>query len=436
MLTIAALLPAVLSCLLLGAHFYRAGSVGLAAACAAVPLLFLARRGWIATAAQGLLVAGAVVWLHTTVKLAGMRQAAGQPWLRMLLILGAVAAFTAGAALLLELSRVRGWFSAHARTAAPSAVAFLLAFGTLALIQVKVQRPLLLLERFVPGAGWIEALALAAYAAFLTEKLLDPAQVSRWRTRAWAIFSAVFFGQLALGLSGFETFLMTGKLHLPVPAMIVAGPLYRGGGLLMPILFGAALLLVGPAWCSHLCYIGAWDNALARTRRRPRPLPGWARHGRLAMLALVVLAALGLRWAGVPGTVAAVAGLAFGLTGVALMVLWSRRTGTMAHCIAFCPVGWLATTLGRVSPFRMRIGSSCTACNACTFTCRYDALRPEHLEAGRPGPNCTLCGDCLASCRTMLIEYRFPGLSPRHARAAFVVVVTVLQALFLGVARI
>ena len=51
-----------------------------------------------------------------------------------------------------------------------------------------------------------------------------------------------------------------GEMHLPVPALILAGPLYRGEGFFMLFLFLSTVLIVGPAWCSWLCYVGAWDN--------------------------------------------------------------------------------------------------------------------------------------------------------------------------------
>ncbi|HDJ22855.1 MAG TPA: 4Fe-4S binding protein [Candidatus Aminicenantes bacterium] len=67
-------------------------------------------------------------------------------------------------------------------------------------------------------------------------------------------------------------FLMTGKLHLPVPALILAGPIYRGTLSFMLILFLVTIVLVGPAWCSHLCYVGAWDDIACRRKRRLVPL--------------------------------------------------------------------------------------------------------------------------------------------------------------------
>ena len=97
------------------------------------------------------------------------------------------------------------------------------------------------------------------------------------------------------------------------------------------------LLLVGPAWCSQLCYLGAWDNLAATAERRARKTPRWLPALRWAILGAVVLAALGLRAAGVPGPVAAALGIAFGLGGVGVMLLLSRRKGVMVQCVGYCP---------------------------------------------------------------------------------------------------
>lgn len=314
--------------------------------------------------------------------------------------------------------------------------AFLTTATLLVLIQVLVRRPVILAERFWVGGGIVEAALLSAYAGLVAHAMSDERRSARWRRRAWVLFSAVFFAQLALGLVGLGEFLMTGVLHLPVPAMIVAGPLYRGAGLFMPILFVVATLLAGPAWCSHLCYLGGWDLLAARATRRPRRLPSWRRAAQVGMLAAVGGVALALGLAGASPIVATGLGLAFGLAGVAVMLTWSRRTGQMTHCLTWCPIGVLATTIGRLSPWRMRIAPGCDDCGACTPACRYDALWPEHLRARRPGPSCTLCGDCVRVCKRRFIEYRVFRLSPRASRLAFLVVIVSLHAVFLGVARI
>lgn len=89
------LLPVILSCLLLGAHFYRAGQVPLVALCLAAPLLLLLRKPWVPRLFQALLVLGALEWLRSLYVFAAMRIAFEQPWLRLAVILGAVALFTA-----------------------------------------------------------------------------------------------------------------------------------------------------------------------------------------------------------------------------------------------------------------------------------------------------------------------------------------------------
>ncbi len=317
-----------------------------------------------------------------------------------------------------------------------AAAAGLLAMGLLCLVQWFVHPPMLLAERFIRGAGWVEAVILAIYAALVCRAMLDPARQPRWRRFTWRLFSMVFYGQLLLGLAGIEKCLMTGKLHLPVPAVIAAGPAWRGDGFFMLGLFLSTVLLTGPAWCSHLCYLGAWDDLAATRRHGAGPLPRWTRVGKTVFASAVVIAAFLMGFAGVPGHAAALTGGAFGILGVAVMVLFSTRSGAMAHCLFWCPIGVLATRLGRISPFRLVIDPSCTRCKACFRTCRYDALSEEDLERGHPAVSCTLCGDCMASCRHGSIRYRFAALSGDHARALFIVLVSALHSVFLGLARI
>ncbi|HEY9069880.1 MAG TPA: 4Fe-4S binding protein [Candidatus Ozemobacteraceae bacterium] len=307
----------------------------------------------------------------------------------------------------------------------------------LALSSWKARMPLLLADRFLPGAGILEILLLASYGTWIHGLLQDPRRSSVIRSRIWGLFSVVFFAQLALGLAGFERFLMTGALHLPVPALIVGGPLYRGEGLFMLILYGATLLMAGSAWCSHLCYIGAWDHACAGSANAVRrEYPAGAPWFRVLTIAATVGFALGLRWVGASGKAALAVAAGFGLGGIAVMLVFSRRLGRMMHCTAYCPIGLLSTTLGRLNPFRIRIAPTCDACGACSRSCRYGALGPEHLHRQSPGQTCTLCGDCLAACVRGNLGYAFPGLDRNRARSLFLVIVVILHTVFLGVARI
>lgn len=103
-------IPACLALFLLGAHFFRAGSVILAAVCAALPLLMLVRRRIALRVLQFALASGVTIWIHTAVVLTRMRMQLGAPWLRMLLILTAVALFTGWCVWLLNAKRVKQRF--------------------------------------------------------------------------------------------------------------------------------------------------------------------------------------------------------------------------------------------------------------------------------------------------------------------------------------
>lgn len=306
----------------------------------------------------------------------------------------------------------------------------------LIIVQVMVERPMLMVDRFFPGMGWLEIVALALYAGFITPKILNPKTSIRWRTILWLTFSIIFFSQLTLGVLGFERFLMTGKLHLPIPALIIAGPVYRWEGFFMPILFGCTLLFIGPAWCSYFCYIGGWDFLASQQIKRPRSMPKWRQTVRLTLLVLVVSIAYLLGQSGMAVSVAIWTAALFGLVGIAIMASVSRRQGNMVHCTLYCPIGVVANVLGKISPFRLRINDSCTACRKCSMVCRYDALSPADLDRKKPGLSCTLCGDCVGSCKDSFIQYSFPGLSPQLARTIFVIIVVSFHAVSIGIARI
>jgi ferredoxin len=428
-------IPLLLSWALLAAHHLRAGEPGLIGLWLSLPLALLLRRRWADHALQIILVGGAVEWVLTLQDLVRMYAQLGRPSLRATLILGGVAAFTVLSALVLG-TRGRRQQLPAADPVGSGLGAFLLAGILLMVAQLVVDPPVILLERFLRGGGWWQGAVLAFYAGWLADKLRDPGAVRKLRPVVWLGFSGVFFVQLLLGLAGMEKLLMTGTLHLPVPALIAAGPIYRGGGFFMVILFASSVLVLGPAWCSWLCYIGAWDDRAARLRQRPGQLPTWRGHLRLAVLVIVMGTAFLLGRLGVGAAAAVWLAAGFGLVGVGLMVSWSRRTGHMTHCTAWCPMGWLATRLGRLSPWRLRISDSCLDCGACTPVCRYDALSPENVRQRVPGEACTLCGDCQSACSTHSIQYRWFSADPERARQVFFLIVAAWHAVFIGVARL
>jgi hypothetical protein len=101
----------LLALAVLGAHFFRGGSVALVMACLALMALAAIPRRWAAQAIQASLVLGALEWLRTLGVLASARMAAGQLALRLIAILAAVAVLTALAALVFRHARLVDFYS-------------------------------------------------------------------------------------------------------------------------------------------------------------------------------------------------------------------------------------------------------------------------------------------------------------------------------------
>ncbi len=314
-------------------------------------------------------------------------------------------------------------------------IVFTLTFFLLAFVQIKVERPMLLAERFIEGAGWIEILLISIYGAFVAFKMQDPMNVPKWRKITWTIFSIVFFTQLIIGLSGFEKFLMTGKLHLPIPMMIIGGPIYRAQLSVMTILFLSTVILTGPAWCSHLCYFGAFDN-LASGGKTSKEILKHKGAIKSTILILVIAMAIILRWLNVSMLLATIIAVAFGLTGISIMILISVKRKKMVHCVMYCPVGTVVNIFKYVNPFRMYIDKSCTLCMHCTKFCKYDALNPVDIRNSKPSITCTLCGDCLAGCHHNSIKYKFLNMKPENARNLYLILTISLHAACIALARI
>lgn len=98
-MTVLHLLPITLSLLVLGAHFLRGGYGPLMVATALMFPLLAVRRPWAARVVQAALALGALEWARTLVRLASLRMQAGEPVLRLVIILGAVCAVTGLSAL-------------------------------------------------------------------------------------------------------------------------------------------------------------------------------------------------------------------------------------------------------------------------------------------------------------------------------------------------
>jgi len=314
-------------------------------------------------------------------------------------------------------------------------IVFILTFILLAFVQLKVEKPMLLAERFLKGSGWVEILLISCYGAFIVNKMKDPMNVPKWRKISWTTFSLVFFTQLIIGLSGFDKFLMTGKLHLPIPMMILAGPIYRGQLSVMTILFLSTVILTGPAWCSQLCYFGAFDNLSSGGKTSKEILRNKGAI-KSTVLILVIAMAIILRWLNISMLISTLAAIAFGTGGILIMIFFSMKRKKMVHCVMYCPIGTLVNIFKHVNPFRMYIDQSCTLCMNCTKFCKYDALNPSDIKNSKPSITCTLCGDCLAGCHHNSIKYKFLKMKPEQARNLYLVLTISLHAACLALARI
>lgn len=312
---------------------------------------------------------------------------------------------------------------------------FIFTFALLAAVHINIERPMLLIERFFKGWGWAEIVIVSGYGSVIAYFMQDTAKAPVWRRITWTVFSVFFFLQLAAGLFISEKFLMTGDLHLPIPAMIIAGPLYRGELSVMTALFISTLVLTGPAWCSHLCYFGAFDNAASNVKKSRPPLLN-KKAVKATTLALVIAVTLLLRFLNVPVLIVTVIALAFGITSIGIMVFSSAGKGKMVHCIKYCPIGTIVNVLKNINPFRMYIDSACNLCMRCSIHCKYDALGVDDIKRKKPGYTCTLCGDCLPTCHSNSIKYRFFSLKPETARYLYLFLTISIHSVFFGLARI
>ena len=114
------LIPVILSSMLLAAHFSRTGSSVLSLAAIALPFLLLVRKPWAARTVQLALVLGGLEWLRAAWGYVQQRMALGEPWTRLLVILGVVALFTWASALVFRSSRLRPiWFGSEVEQEPP-----------------------------------------------------------------------------------------------------------------------------------------------------------------------------------------------------------------------------------------------------------------------------------------------------------------------------
>jgi hypothetical protein len=115
------LTPAVLSLLVLAAHFLRRGEwLQCIAVLALLGALLFKRSSWVPRTTQIVLVAATLLWARTLTEMLKQRQADHEPAGRLVVILGSVIAVNVLAALLLAAGRVsRAYATKSPSTPAP-----------------------------------------------------------------------------------------------------------------------------------------------------------------------------------------------------------------------------------------------------------------------------------------------------------------------------
>ena len=93
------LLPVIFSFLILSAHFSRGNLFILSIICLLIPLLLFIKKGWVVRTMQTLLIFGSIEWIRALFMYANERQAIGEPYIRLAIIIGIIALFTGLSAL-------------------------------------------------------------------------------------------------------------------------------------------------------------------------------------------------------------------------------------------------------------------------------------------------------------------------------------------------
>lgn len=426
--------------LLLGAHFYRAREYGLLLCMTGMMLFHASRSAWKHYAVSFILLCGMLEWFQAANVIMQVRMMMDLPWMRAAGILVIVAFLTGLGGAVQYRQAGKGIDEGEDADALLKARVFIAVFVILYTIRQNVPVEMLLLERFFHGYGAVQIFLAAWYGAFVAGILIDGKRRQQWRILLWLIFGTAFFAQFALGLMGLEKMLLSGRLHVPIPAFILYGPLFRDSLSPMPFIVLVSVLSLGTAWCSMLCYFGPFD-ALACGNKRMRPLPPFLRSclrwGRIMLLFFGIGMTYWLSLSDLQTEIVLSIAISYGVLSMMIMAGISRRYGVMLHCSTACPMGLIVSVCGRLSPWRLKVDRQrCNDCGRCEQACRWQAITAETRAQGRPLLRCTLCRDCIGSCSRKALSLRCAGLDPQTSDRLFSGMLAVSMAVFLAVAMV
>lgn len=93
--------------ILLAAHFSRADNDILAGISLLIPFLFLIKQKWVILSLEMIAYVAAVFWLIGAYQYIQIRIAAGDDWIRLLIIMGAVALYSAWTGFFLRSGKIK-----------------------------------------------------------------------------------------------------------------------------------------------------------------------------------------------------------------------------------------------------------------------------------------------------------------------------------------
>lgn len=205
-------------------------------------------------------------------------------------------------------------------------IAFLTTVAVVFLVTALMGQGLLATHRLRGGVGrLLLTIVLGVYAAVLAERMVNARRHAKVRRFYWRLYSLLFIGQLVMGLVISSAWLAGAAPRLPHPFFMFLQNMGQGGAPHLVFLWAISIILTGPAFCAHLCWMGSWDQFAAGTKKRPSLAPSW----RIRLGWAVIVMGTGLALISfAPAKAAATFGFVWTLGALFIMVIVSRRRGS------------------------------------------------------------------------------------------------------------
>lgn len=101
------IIPYVFMIILLAAHFSRSGNDLLALLSLPIPFLFFLKQRWVIIVLEIVAYLSALVWLFGAYQYIQIRSVTGDDWVRLLIIMGCVALYSAWAGFFLRSEKIK-----------------------------------------------------------------------------------------------------------------------------------------------------------------------------------------------------------------------------------------------------------------------------------------------------------------------------------------